>query len=73
MFGVWLEQFPTEFDDPPKYACLNRMLSFVTSEMKESHGDELARKIKHRLDKFQITPFEDEGETLMCIVKLKTV
>lgn len=61
VFAIWLEQFPADFDDSPKYTCLNRMLSFVTSEMKPScHRDELARKIKHKLDKFRITPFEDQ-------------
>lgn len=58
--AVWLEQFPVDFDESPKYTCLNRMLSFATKEMKKNHGDELAKKIKHRLDKFQITPFEDQ-------------
>ena len=65
VFAIWLEQFPADFDDSPKYTCLNRMLSFVTSEMKPSyHRDELARKIKHKLDKFRITPFEDQGKAL---------
>lgn len=60
VFAVWLEQFPADFDDPPKYLSLNRMLHFVTSEVKENHRDELTKKIKHRLDKFRITPYEDE-------------
>ena len=64
VFAVWLEQFPADFDDPPKYLSLNRMLHFVTSEVKENHRDELTKKIKHRLDKFRITPYEDEGKTL---------
>lgn len=64
MFNVWLENFSFDFDDSPKYTTLNRILSFVTSEMRDSHGDDLAKKIKLRLDKFQITPYEDEGKTL---------
>ena len=36
----------------------------MTSEMRASHGEELAKKIQQRLDKFRITPFEDEGENL---------
>ena len=64
VFAVWLEQFPADFDDPPKYLSLNRMLHFVTSEVKENHRDELTKKIKYRLDKFRITPYEDEGKTL---------
>ena len=71
MFAVWLEQFPADFDDPPKYPSLNRMLHFVTSEVKENHRDELTKKIKHRLDKFRITPYEDEGKTL-CDLNLYT-
>lgn len=63
MFKVWVEHFPLDFDDPPKYMSLNRILGFVKSDMKNSYGDELEKKIKHRLDKFQITPYEDEGET----------
>lgn len=60
VFTVWMEQFPGDFDESPNYTCLNKMLNFVTSEMKACHGDELSRKIQHRLDKFQITPFEDQ-------------
>lgn len=60
VFAVWLEQFPADFDNPPKYTSLNRMLTFATTEMKENHRDDLAKKIQHRLDKFLITPFEDE-------------
>ena len=71
VFAVWLEQFPADFDDPPKYLSLNRMLHFVTSEVKENHRDELTKKIKHRLDKFRITPYEDEGKTL-CDLNLWT-
>lgn len=67
VFAVWLEQFPADFDDAPRFTCLNKMLSFVTSEMKANHSDELARKIRHRLDKFQITPFEDEGKALQTL------
>jgi len=73
VFGVWLEQFPDDFDDPPKYTCLHKMFSFVTSEMKKDHGDDLAKKIKHRLDKFQITPFEDEGEMLYFVHVLLSI
>lgn len=64
MFNVWLENFSFDFDDSPKYTTLNRILNFVTSEMRSSHGEDLAKKIKLRLDKYQITPYEDEGETL---------
>ena len=64
VFNVWLENFSFDFDDPPKYTTLSRILSFVTSEMRDSHRDDLARKMKLRLDKFQITPYEDEGEML---------
>ena len=72
MFAVWLEQFPADFDDPPKYLSLNRMLHFVTSEVKENHRDELTKKIKHRLDKFRITPYEDEGKLTLCDLNLWT-
>lgn len=68
VFTIWLEQFPGDFDESPNYTCLNKMLNFVTSEMKACHGDELSRKIQHRLDKFQITPFEDQGKALIFIM-----
>lgn len=64
VFNVWLENFSFDFDDSPKYTTLNRILSFATSEMRSTHGEDLAKKIKLRLDKFQITPYEDEGEIL---------
>ncbi|KAL9988919.1 hypothetical protein ACROYT_G003414 [Oculina patagonica] len=60
VFNVWLENFSFDFDDSPNYTTLNRILSFVTSEMRVGHGEDLAKKIKLRLDKFQITPYEDE-------------
>ena len=68
VFTVWLEQFPGDFDESPNYTCLNKMLNFVTSEMKACHGDELSRKIQHRLDKFQITPFEDQGKAFYHVL-----
>ena len=58
---VWLEQFPFDFDEPPKYPTLSGMLRFVQTLMKLCHRGDLSRKIQHRLDKFKITPFEDEG------------
>lgn len=64
VFNVWLESFSFDFDDSPKYTTLNSILNFVTLEMRSSHGEDLAKKIKLRLDKFQITPYEDEGEAL---------
>ena len=63
VFHVWLEHFPSDFDEP-KYATLHKIHNFVTSEMRVGHGDELAKKVRLRLDKFLITPFEDEGENL---------
>lgn len=68
MFHVWLEHFPSDFDEPD-YTTLLKIKSFVTSEMRASHGEELAKKIQQRLDKFRITPFEDEGENLdICVL-----
>lgn len=68
MFHVWLEHFPSDFDEPD-YTTLLKIQSFVTSEMRASHGEELAKKIQQRLDKFRITPFEDEGENLhICVL-----
>ena len=68
MFHVWLEHFPSDFDQPD-YTTLLKIKSFVTSEMRASHGEELAKKIQQRLDKFRITPFEDEGENLdICVL-----
>lgn len=59
VFHVWLEHFPSDFDEPG-YTTLLKIQNFVVSEMKASHGEELAKKIQQRLDKFRITPFEDE-------------
>ena len=67
MFNVWLENFSFDFDDSPKYTTLNSILNFATLEMRSSHGEDLAKKIKFRLDKFQITPYEDEGETFTLL------
>lgn len=41
--------------------------------MRSSHGEDLAKKIKLRLDKYQITPYEDEGETLTLFGILRTL
>ncbi|RMX60165.1 hypothetical protein pdam_00010093, partial [Pocillopora damicornis] len=66
VFHVWLEHFPSDFDEPD-YTTLLKIQSFVTSEMRASHGEELAKKIQQRLDKFRITPFEDEDiEIITC-------
>ena len=73
VFNVWLENFSFDFDDSPKYTTLNSILNFVTSEMRSSHGEDLAKKIKFRLDKFQITPYEDEGETFPLLTINNTI
>ena len=51
-----------DFNDPPKYHCLMTLLQFVQTEMEQTHKDELAKKIQERLDRYKITPYEDEGK-----------
>ena len=61
MLTVWLEQFPYDFSEPPNYTNLNKMLRFVEREVTEAYKNELAKKIRNRIERFKITPFEDQG------------
>lgn len=58
---VWLEQFPYDFSDPPNYPDLTKILHFVEREVTESGKCELEKKIRTRIERFKITPFDDLG------------
>jgi len=62
---VWLEQCSSDFNKPPNYTTLKRLNTFVDEEMDEEYTKDLSKKIKEKLTKFIITPYESEGIYLL--------
>ncbi|KAK3727160.1 hypothetical protein QZH41_015173, partial [Actinostola sp. cb2023] len=61
---VWLEQFSSDFNDPPNYSNLKRLNNFVDNQMDKEHKKDLSKKIKEKLQTFIITPYESEGDPM---------
>ncbi|XP_048587544.1 ral guanine nucleotide dissociation stimulator [Nematostella vectensis] len=61
---VWLEQFSSDFNDPPEFQTLKRILGFVRTEISNHVCGELEKKVQHKIDMFAITPYEGEGSPI---------
>lgn len=61
---VWLDRFPSDFNEPPNFTDLKRMNNFVNHELEVDIKKDLAKKITEKLQTFIITPYESEGMTI---------
>ena len=53
---LWLDHFPDDFDDAPKFERLTRLKAYVTAQMPDS---ELVRRVTQRLSQLRLRDDQD--------------
>jgi len=58
VLSIWLDQYPTDFEEPEQYPSLHKIINFAKNEVTIDSGVNLLRKSEDLLDKFTVRPFE---------------
>ena len=69
VLSVWLDHYPGDFDEPPYYPSLHKIINFVKNDVERQQDKSLCVKTEKLLDKLSVSPFACEG---MCICVLSS-
>ena len=62
VLSIWLDQYPTDFEEPEQYPSLHKIINFAKNEVTIDSGVNLLQKSEDLLDKFTVRPFECDGK-----------
>eukprot|EP00794_Sanderia_malayensis_P015613 gene15613-17187_t len=59
--SIWLEQYPGDFDEPPHYGLLHKIINFAKNNKDTKSQINLLKKTEDLLDNISVSPFVYEG------------
>ena len=62
VLSIWLDQYPTDFEEPEQYPSLHKTISFAKDEVTIENGVNLLQKSEDLLDKLTVRPYECDGK-----------
>eukprot|EP00112_Aurelia_sp_Birch-Aquarium-sp1_P024992 Seg811.3 transcript_id=Seg811.3/GoldUCD/mRNA.D3Y31 product="Ral guanine nucleotide dissociation stimulator-like 1" protein_id=Seg811.3/GoldUCD/D3Y31 len=60
VLSVWLDHYPGDFDEPPYYPSLHKIINFVKNDVDRQQDKNLCVKTEKLLDKLSVSPFACE-------------
>lgn len=60
VLSIWIDQYPRDFDEPPSYNNLNRLIRFMEKRSHISSVKDLYTRCDHKLTTLTVSPFDDE-------------
>ena len=70
VLSIWLDQYPTDFEEPEQYPSLHKTISFAKDEVTVENGVNLLQKSEDLLDKLTVRPFECDGKLNVFVLSL---
>ena len=67
VLSVWLDHYPGDFDEPPYYPSLHKIINFVKNDVERQQDKSLCVKTEKLLDKLSVSPFACEGMSI-CLL-----